>query len=638
MATSTWSDPPLVPRRFARIVDETNIRSRLLRRERLHGDREDLQDMRLLSAKKRLTATSLLLVIWALVAPASPAAAALEVEVVTPATVVIGTDLVLEIIVTTDSPPLAADALRVEASGTDLAVEAYPVKVLSADAAAGTVRLEWAAPVPAATTPGDKSLSLVVTGAGGSATWQGTIAVDYGDDWSDDRISNLIESRGLAVFLLLVFGFGILMSLSPCIYPMIPITLAVIGGQSQEKGIARGLVMSVTYVLGMALVYALIGLVVATVFSGLTAFMQSPVVVGPIALLLVVLAFGMFGAFELQAPQFLRDKLQGPGGSNRSGLIGVFFMGMVAGLVASPCVGPFLNALLLVIATTGDWLLGFVSLFVFGLGMGLLLIGVGTFPALLGSLPQAGGWMDTVKKGMGLLLVAMAFWFVRPSIFLPEAVFYPLVGTAAILVAVFMGAFDPLVANGQWWDRTRKGLGIIVLVAGLYLLGGSFLSYGLLMPSPLAAHVSESVTATGNAGTPQPVAVTTSTLPAKVQWQKVATGHEVTAFLAARQAEAKSAGKPMMIDFWAAWCVYCKKLDKAVWNVPEVVAESQRFVTVKIDATAPDDQEMANIKEQWSVAGLPRVVFIDSRGEFLPGRSTGFVPAPKMLEIMQGIR
>ena len=602
--------------------------------------REDHHDMRQYPALNRIAASCSLLVLGTLLTTALPAVAALEVEVIAPPAATIGADLVLEIIVRTDSPPLAADALRVEITGDALVGEPYPVKVLTDEGLTGTVRLEWAAPVPADMSPGEKSLALVVTGTGGSATWQGTVAAQYGDDWSDDRISNLIESRGLAFFLLLVFGFGILMSLSPCIYPMIPITLAVIGGQSQEKGIAHGLVMSVTYVLGMALVYALIGLVVATVFSGLTAFMQSPLVVGPIALLLVVMAFGMFGAFELQAPQFLRDKLQGPGGSNRSGLIGVFIMGMVAGLVASPCVGPFLNALLLVIATTGDWLLGFVSLFVFGLGMGLLLIGVGTFPALLGSLPQAGGWMDTVKKGMGLLLVAMAFWFVRPSIFLPEAVFYPLLGGTSIVTAIFLGTFDPVVSGGHWWDRTRKGLGIIVLVAGLYLLGGSFLAYGLLMPSPLPTPVAAPVlTATIPAGVPAPpAAAAAASLPGTVQWEIVATGQGVKTFLDAKRAEAKAAGKPMMVDFWATWCVYCKKLDKSVWNVPEVVAESQRFVTVKIDATAPDDQEMASIKEEWSVAGLPRVIFIDSRGEFLPGRSTGYQPAPKILEIMQGIR
>jgi thiol:disulfide interchange protein DsbD len=572
-----------------------------------------------------------------------PPATALELEVVSPTTATIGADLVLELVVRADAPPLDGSSLVVEMSGTADLGAAYPPRILDDGQATGVVRLEWAAPVPAGLDPGDRPLTLVVRSGDAQATWQGTIAVAYGDDWSDDRIANVIESRGLLVFLALVFGFGVLMSLSPCIYPMIPITLAVIGGQSQEKGVARGLVMSVTYVLGMALVYALIGLVVATVFSGLTAFMQSPWVVGPIALLLVLLAFGMFGAFELQAPQFLRDKLQGPGGGNRSGLVGVFFMGMVAGLVASPCVGPFLNALLLVIATTGDWLLGFVSLFVFGLGMGLLLIGVGTFPALLGSLPQAGGWMDTVKKGMGLLLVAMAFWFVRPSIFLPEVVFYPLLGATTIVVAIFMGALDSLAADSHWWDRTRKGLGIVVLVGGLYLLGGSLLTHGLLMPSPLATAVAPGTSADG-----APAAVATAApaaarpaaapLPDKVPWEKIATGNDVRAFLDARRAEAVAAGKPMMIDFWATWCVYCKKLDKDVWNVPDVVRESQRFVTIKIDATAPDDAEMAAIKEEWGVAGLPRVVFIDSRGEFLPGRSTGFEPAPRMLEIMQGIR
>jgi len=306
-------------------------------------------------------------------------------------------------------------------------------------------------------------------------------------------------------------------------------------------------------------------------------------------------------------------------------------------------VGPFLNALLLVIATMGNWLIGFVSLFLFGLGMGLLLIGVGTFPALLGTLPGSGGWMETVKKGMGLVLLAMAFWFVRPSIFLPAKFFYPLLGATTVVVGVFVGAFDPVLPDGGWWNRTRKALGIIFLVAGLVFLGGSLVTHGPLagaFPAQTAVvrTAAAPVSAVGSAGAAVATPGAAAALPAKVQWQTVATGNDVRAFLDREMAAAKAARQPVMIDFWAEWCVYCKKLDKSVWNDATVVAEAQRFVTIKIDATAPDDAEMTAIKEAWDVAGLPRVVFIDSRGEYLPGRSTGFNPAPQMLEIMQSIR
>ena len=601
--------------------------------------------------RPRWNNSSVLLGVCATLLLIAPVASALEVEVAGPVTATIGDNLVVELVVRGEGQAILVDGLRVDAEGTAVVGEPYPVRILSGERSAdgtsfagGPLRLEWAVPVPPNTEAGDRSLSLTVharTEAGAvTANWSGTVALDYGDDWSADRISAFIEEKGLAFFLVLVFGFGILMSLSPCIYPMIPITLAVIGAQSQEKGVAHGLAMSVTYVLGMALVYAVLGALSATVLSGITAYMQSPYVVGPIAILLIVLAFSMFGAFELQAPAFLRDRLQGPGGG-KGGVVGVFAMGMVAGLVASPCVGPFLAALLVWVGTTGNWVLGFFSLLTFGIGMGLLLIGVGTFPALLGNLPQSGGWMDTIKKGMGLLLLAMAFWFVRPSIFLTAKIYYPLLGTTTVVVAIFIGAFDPVTKGAHWWDRARRGLGIVTLVAGLYLVVGSFLWGGFLVPSPFAdepdvTKVTE-YTETGSSG-----AVVTETaavpLPGKVVWEKIHTGENVRAFLDGKRAEAKAAGKPMMIDFWATWCVYCKKLDKTVWNQTEVVAEAQRFVTIKIDATVPDDEEMSGIKEEWSVAGLPRIIFIDSRGEFLPGRSTGFQPAADMLATMRSIR
>lgn len=573
----------------------------------------------------------------------------------------IGKDLVLDI--TLDPGP----GVRLLAEGWAITVsdpadplfltDPYPVRLVSAGPEGqgrgflpDPARFEWAAPIPSGTVPGVRNLVVTALaaredGAVVEGRWEGPVTVDFGEDWSADKITAFIERRGLALFLVVVFGFGLLMSLSPCIYPMIPITLAVIGAQSQEKGALHGLVMSVTYVVGMALVYAILGALSATVFSGITAFMQSPAVLVPLALLLVALSFSMFGAYELEAPAFIRDRLHGSGRSGkRGGFIGAFVMGMVAGLVASPCVGPFLAALLVWVATTGNWVLGFFSLFTFGIGMGLLLIGVGTFPAMLGSMPRSGGWMVTVKNFMGLLLVAMAFYFVRPGAVLPVGVFYPLLGAAAILVSVFMGAFEGLGSAPSWWPRARKGIGLIVFLFGLsYFLGG-LLWHTSLLPRPAVevirpAAMPQDVTRSLS-GNPGPGVAAARPAPRldKVPWEILTTGAGPRPILDARLAEAKAAGKPVMIDFWAEWCVYCKKLDKLVWKDPAIVEESLRFLTVKIDATAPDDGEMGAIKELMQVKGLPRVVFIDSRGEILHGRSQGFLEAPAMLEVMQSIR
>jgi len=560
---------------------------------------------------------------------------------------VIGQDLILELtIAATDGSPINAEHLKVNVSVVEGAAffgSPYP---LSAAKPESSANYEWAAPINAEQIPGASTLRVdasytTADGTVETASWTGVVNVDFGEDWSADKIANYLDDRGLFLFLLVVFGFGLLMSLSPCIYPMIPITLAVIGGQSQEKGTAHGLIMSITYVIGMAFVYAIMGALSATVFSGITAFMQSPTVLIPIALLLFILSFSMFGAFEMQAPAFLRDRLQGPGGGNKGGLIGVFAMGMVAGLVASPCVGPFLAALLVWVATTGNWFLGFITLFTFGMGMGMILIAVGTFPAVVGSMPQSGGWMETIKKSMGLLLVAMAYYFVRPGSVIPAEYFYPLVGVTTIIVAVFMGAFERVPTDSGWWPRASKGIGLAAFIAGLYLLLGSFLQYGFLLPSPLAQLGTTTQTTqlvAQQANVTSGAIEVNAALPEKVEWTKIHTGENVQAFLDDQRAKAKAAGQPVMIDFWASWCVYCKKLDKLVWNQPSVIAEAQRFVRIKIDATVADDAEMEKIKEEMQVPGLPRVIFIDSRGEMLLGRSTGFLPAEDMLKVMQGIR
>ncbi|PJA76195.1 hypothetical protein CO151_03600 [bacterium CG_4_9_14_3_um_filter_65_15] len=562
----------------------------------------------------------------------------------------IGQNLQMEVTVTPPTGQSLAPGtwdLQVSGNGGPFLDEAYPVEILEPPSGPGsTTTLRWTAPVPSGAEVGPRELHVVFTGnwSDGSPvrlTWTGSVPVDYGSDWTADKISSYIERKGLGLFLAAVFGFGLLMSLSPCIYPMIPITLAVIGARTQDKGPAHGLMLSVTYVVGMALVYAILGALSATVFSGITAFMQSPYVLVPIALLMAGLALSMFGAYELEAPAFLRDRLQKTGGGQGGNLLGVLVMGMVAGLVASPCVGPFLAALLVWVATTGNVMLGFFSLFTFGIGMGMLLIGVGTFPSLMGSMPSSGGWMVTVRNGMGLILLAMAFYFVRPGAVLPATFFYPLLGITTVLVAVFMGAFDSVTPETGWWAKTRKGLGLCTLTAGLIiLLIGFSLHFDLpsLLPVQDALQTAETVRVTPTDQTRGTGSAESVSAPREIEFTVVQSGPGAQDFLTAKRAEAKAAGKPMLIDFWASWCVYCKKLDKLVWHDPAVAAEAARFVTIKVDATAPDDDEMTAIKEELKVPGLPRVVFIDSRGKILDGLSTGFQEADKMLDTLQKVR
>ncbi len=599
----------------------------------------------MISSRKLLSLAALVTLAATLLAGVAALAADVEIQVVPRDTQTeIGKTMVLDVDFTLPAGvvlPSSSLALEVITDGEgEILDEPYPLVFTShpkedgqAVLLQGPVKVEWAAQVLGKAQPGSHHLQVKLLANGRAiGTWSGTVEVGFGEGWNEDRIQSFIENRGKPLFLLLVFGFGLLMSLSPCIYPMIPITLAVIGAQRQEgTSFMRGMGMSLTYALGLALVYGIIGYIAAMVFSGITAVMQSAWVMVPVALLLVVLSFSMFGAYTLQAPGWLQNKLGGPGGQGRGGVLGVLFMGMVAGLIASPCVGPFLQGLLLVLATLNDPFLAFTSLFIFGMGMSVLLIAVGTFPALLASLPQSGGWMETVNRGMGLVLVAMAFYFIRPgsgAAVLPEPVFWILAGMVAILVSVFMGAFDRQEAGAGWWDRTRKALGLVVFLLGLYFLVGTVTSTGFIMPSPWASK--------GEA----PVQVTPmhEEVAGKVNWQILRTGEGPRAALDQARARAKAEGKPVMVDFWATWCIYCNKLDKEVWNQPAVVQESQRFVTIKMDATEKDDAEMSGIKEELGVKGMPLVVFIDSRGKILHSISQGYVPADQMLEVMKSIR
>lgn len=546
--------------------------------------------------------------------------------------VIIGQDLVLDLLLSPQTGVEAgALAVQVDIAGHQLdALLEEPLPLRAGDRPG---RFVWIAPTRPDAPPGRYSLSVAVRGPSAEYRWQGDVVFAFGAEWTAGRIGHFIEERGLFIFLALVFLGGVLMSFTPCIYPMIPITLAVLGAQAQDRGMVRSFVTALTYGLGLSLVFGVIGVISALFFGGIIAFLQSPVVLVPIALLMVLLSFAMFGAYELEAPAFLRNRLQSSG-SNRAGLVGALVAGMIAGLVASPCVGPFLGGLLLWVGATGSIALGFWALFTFGLGLSALLVAVGTFPAFLARLPRSGGWMETVKKGMGLLLLYMAFYFVRPPLVLPETAFYLLLGAVTIIVAVFLGAFDGLAPGDRWWPRSRKGLGLLAFLTGVWLLARVTVPAVLLQVGPGTMPVSRPAPGIPAAE----IADAAPSLPESVQWEVVRTGEGVMAFIEARIADARATGRPIIIDFWATWCAYCRKLDREVWNVPEVVAESMRYIAIKIDATRPDDTDMTAVKELFRVPGLPTVAFIDSSGRILHGRTlSGWHESPVFLEVMRAI-
>ncbi|MGR3310130.1 MAG: protein-disulfide reductase DsbD family protein [Candidatus Brocadiales bacterium] len=411
-----------------------------------------------------------------------------------------------------------------------------------------------------------------------------------------------IEKKGIFAALLLAFVAGIGLSFTPCVYPMIPITVAVIGGQSGGVPL-KGFLLSLVYVLGISIVYAVLGIIAASTGALFGSAMQSPYVIGFVVAIFIALAFSMFGAYTLKAPTFLSEKF-----GQKSGVAGVFFMGLVAGTVASPCVGPALVSLLVYIATTGSKVLGFWMLFTFAWGLGLLLIVIGTFSGSIKALPRSGAWMGIVERVFGLLLLGAALYYLKFVI--PEWLFTVILGIFLIVTGIFSGGLDRIAAESGTFIRVKKSFGIICLIFGVYFLAGSLLFKGLFLPQ---------LSMTGP----------TITTQEEIAW---ATSEKNGLALA------KASVKPVIMDFWAEWCSVCKKLDKKTYSDPEVIKESKRFINIKVDCTNTDDPAVRLLWKKYGVIGLPTMIFVSPDGTILKDKTvTGFIEPSELLRIMRSM-
>ncbi len=426
-----------------------------------------------------------------------------------------------------------------------------------------------------------------------------------------DRVSDSFGKSLLLAYALVFLG-GILASFTPCVYPMIPITVAVIGAGSAGSR-SRGFKLSLVYVLGIAITYSVLGAAAAGTGAAFGSFTQTfPVLIG-IGLLLCVLGTSMFGFFEIQPPAFLAN-LQSKRGQ---GTVGILLMGAITGLVASPCLGPVLLALLAWIAKTGDVLQGFTLLFVFALGMGLLLIAIGTFAGVLAALPKSGGWMVRVKELLGLILFGAGVYYVGLAL---ATVGVPEKATWLVALGLALAVLGFAVKGGQKSEseeaatpaasgvkrHLRAGVGVIMVAVGAYL---AIVGLSMSGVTPAWLGTSPSGTASQQEG--------------GVAWS----GSYESAI---ERAQARN--MPVMIDFTADWCVYCKKLDSDVFTDERVVAESDRFVTIKVDADRHKDIVRAH-----EVLGLPTIVFLDSAGAEA-ARIESYVSADAFLEKMKGVR
>lgn len=425
-------------------------------------------------------------------------------------------------------------------------------------------------------------------------------------------------ARGSFLALFLVFIGGILSSFTPCVYPVIPITISYIGGQSQGKGKASGFFLSLFFVLGLAIMYSSLGIIAALtggVFGGLT---QNPIVYGVLIVIFIAMGASMMGAFDLQLPASWQGKMQG---GQKKGALGAMAMGAASGLIAAPCVGPILVALLTWVAKTGSVVVGFGLLFSYSVGMGMLFIVIGTFAGALTALPQAGGWMDSVKHFFGWLLWGTAIFFA--GLILPKSIMPLLWGAYLTLLGTYVGAFKPFSEPHTWGWTLGKWAGSLAVVGGIF-----FFVLGLSQITGWP-NVSNAPTASGIQPTSSQVATASlSGSPTAPAW---IVNDEPGAF-----ARAAAEGKPVMMDFYADWCAACKELDHETYNQTEIISRSAGFISLKMDFTKQNDWSKQMIKK-YGVAGMPTVIFFSADGKEKE-RFTGFKEAAEVAQIMDRVK
>lgn len=410
--------------------------------------------------------------------------------------------------------------------------------------------------------------------------------------------SAALEKQGIHWVLLLAFIGGLLVSLTPCVYPMIPITLSIIGGRNENVSFYKGLGLSATYVAGLSLTYALLGLAAATFGAQIRGFIQGPMFQGLVAVIFFLLALSMFDLIMLQAPAALRNRL---GGIKKTGIFGIFFMGMVSGLMASPCVAAPLAGILAFIAATGSQALGFFMLLLFAWGMSVPLLLIGAFSGSLNAMPRAGEWMNRVKEFYGFLLLAAALYFAKPII----GIAWAELGIAALLAsfAAFLGLFHNISEDAGLQPRVFKSFGVVAVAVACAFAISAASQWGCLCLPKSAAEKQEN--------------------KAETFWQ-----HDLQAALK----EAAATGKPLFLDFRADWCTVCKDLELNVFPQPEIRSLLGRMVPVKIDATSPDDEKVNALLKQFGIVGLPTLVILQPDGnEVTSLRTVGFI-SPEHLE------
>ncbi len=399
---------------------------------------------------------------------------------------------------------------------------------------------------------------------------------------SENSITSTLEHSGLILSLLFVFIGGLALNLTPCVYPLIPITVGFFGGQS-EGSTKKLFLMGLFFVLGMAITYSVVGVVTALSGAVFGSLLQNPVVIIFIALIFVVLSLSMFGVYEFNLPTSIVAKA----GGAKSGYLGALFMGLTMGIVAAPCIGPFVLGLVTYVAAKADPYYGFMMFFFLALGLGFPYLILAVFSGKIKKLPRAGEWMEAVKHIFGFILLGMAIYFVLPL--LPESFAGFILPVFMIIAAIYITFVDKYANKIKGFRIFKIAFSIILVAVAIYSL----------IPSEKNSIEWKNYNQT--------------VLPASVE-----------------------GGKGTIIDFYADWCIPCKELDAKTFTDPKVISAAKEFRTYKANMTKSLSPDVESLRNKFNIVGVPTVLILNSKGREVK-RITGYVDGNEFYKILRNV-
>ena len=416
-----------------------------------------------------------------------------------------------------------------------------------------------------------------------------------------DTIANSLKEKNILLVLVTFFGFGLLLSLTPCVFPMIPILSSIIVGASKNQTMtaSRGFFLSLVYVLSMSVAYTIAGVIAGIFGANLQVALQNPYVLVIFALIFVALAFSMFGYFEIKLPQAIQNRVnKTTDGKEKQGILGIAIMGFLSALIVGPCVAPPLAGALVYIGQTGDAILGGLALFVMSLGMGvpLLLIGLGAGKFM----PKPGGWMESITRIFGIVMLGVAIWLLDRV--LDATIIIYLWALLFLGSAIYLKIYQHLLA---------QLITVVIFILGIVLFVGAI--SGATNPlNPLEKFTSSKMTQVSDE---------------KLIFKKIKNIQELELAI-------KNSNKPVMLDFWASWCVSCKELEEITFQDEQVINKLQEFTLLKADVTENNDEGKA-LQKKFGVVGPPALIFWDKdKNEIQASRIIGYKNPEDFLEIV----